>query len=345
MIMNNSLINDVDIASENESEQNMLDKWQHVFVAEMKQVDETIVSSTKSDVSLIPQIVGYIISSGGKRIRPILTIVCAKLCGYQDGDRHIKLAAAIEFFHTATLLHDDVVDESVLRRGVKTANEVWGNSVSVLVGDFLLGKAFEFLARDGSIEILRILSEASVIITQGEVKQLVQISDINTSKDTYLDIIASKTAALFVAACQVGAIIAEQDKKKEEALRCYGEFLGVAFQIIDDALDYSAVQEKLGKTIGDDFRESKVTLPVILAYEQSDDEERLFWERVVCGQQNDDDFDRAKEIINKYKILDQSVELAKKYSDKAVECLDMFDECDEKNALIDLLKFSVNRPF
>ncbi len=323
--------------------QNALDKWSGLFAEELQAVDAKILYDTQSEASLIPQIVGHIIASGGKRIRPILTILCAKLCGYDAGDRHINLAAAIEFFHTATLLHDDVVDESDLRRGVKTANNIWGNAPSVLVGDFLLGKAFQILAQDGSIKILRILSDTSAIITEGEVKQLIQISDITTSREKYLEIIASKTAALFTAACQVGAIITDENQEKEGALRDFGQSLGVAFQIVDDALDYSSKEEQLGKTIGDDFREGKVTLPVILAYAQGTEEEREFWQRTIEEGQDEKDLEKAIALINKHNIILQVTDIAEEYVNKAVQSLQIFKPCREKQALEDLLRFSVSR--
>lgn len=251
-------------------QQDMLAKWRHLFAEELARVDRVILKMTENETILIPQMVQHILKAGGKRLRPILTIMSAKLCGY-EGERHIQLAAAIELLHTATLLHDDVVDESHLRRGVDTANEVWGNAASVLVGDYLLGKAFQLMARDGSIEVLLLLSDSSAIITEGEIKQLIAANDIGTNRDEYLDIIESKTAQLFAAACHVGALVSEQPEQ-EQTLDDFGRYLGVAFQIADDALDYSAKQEALGKTIGDDFREGKVTLPVILAYERGNKE-------------------------------------------------------------------------
>ena len=262
---------------------NALDKWRHIFASEISDVDKIILEMTKSKASLIPQLVGHIISSGGKRIRPILTVLSAKMCRY-EGRSHLDLAACIEFIHTATLLHDDVVDESKLRRGKDTANTVWGNQASVLVGDFLLSKSFQLMARVGSLRVYELLSNTSAIITEGEVKQLMSVSCIDTSEEDYIDIITSKTAQLFAAACQVGAMVADRPDKEEKALSDFGTNLGIVFQIVDDALDYSAKQEELGKTIGDDFREGKVTLPIILAYRNGSDEQRKFLEKVIEGR-------------------------------------------------------------
>jgi octaprenyl-diphosphate synthase len=237
------------------------------------------------------------------------------------------------------------VDESMLRRGESTANAVWGNAPSVLVGDFLLGKAFQMLALDGSIDVLRVLSDTSAIITEGEVKQLMQVSDVTTTRETYLDIIESKTAALFVAACEVGAMVADRNEQERAALRDFGRYLGVAFQIVDDALDYAASQESLGKTVGDDFREKKVTLPLILAYEQGNAEDREFWRRVIKHDQTDTDLHHAIALMGKGNILKQTFEVAQSYAQRGAECLDVFADGQEKQALIELLEFSVNRPY
>ena len=323
---------------------NAMEKWRPLFAQELAQVDAFILGHTQSEAELIPSIVQHIIASGGKRIRPILTLLSSQLCGY-EGERHIHLAAAIELFHTATLLHDDVVDESELRRGMNTANVLWGNAPSVLVGDFLLGKAFQMLAQDGSIDVLRVLSDTSAVITEGEVKQLMQISDVTTSKETYLDIIASKTAALFMAACEVGAMVAGRSANEQAQLREFGRYLGVAFQMVDDALDYSAVQETLGKTVGDDFREGKVTLPLILAYEQGTKQERAFWARAVAGEKTPADLQRAIELIAAHDVLSQTFDVAKEYAAKAAQCLDVFADVPAKQALLDMLSFSVNRPY
>ncbi len=330
--------------SEESLSSNILDKWRGLFVGELKRVDGIILAITENEAALIPQIVQHILASGGKRLRPVLTILSGKLCGY-EGSRHVQLAAAIELLHTATLLHDDVVDESKLRRGVDTANNVWGNAASVLVGDYLLGKAFQLMARDGSIKVLEILSDASSVITEGEVKQLMAAGDITTTQEAYTDIIARKTAQLFAAACRVGAVVAERPEAEERALESFGRYLGVAFQIADDALDYSATQERLGKTIGDDFREGKVTLPVILAYARGDAAEKLFWERVIGGEQREGDLARAVEYIQRHNALPDTMGCAREYAGKAAAALEIFPVSEIKTALLELLEFSVSRPY
>ena len=234
---------------------------------QLNAVNACILEKMQSSVDLIPQIAGYLVSLGGKRLRPLLTMASAELCGY-EGTRHIQLAACVEFIHTATLLHDDVVDESVLRRGMSTANALWSNKASVLVGDFLFSRAFELMVKDGSLDVLQILSKASSTIAEGEVLQLTSSHALGLSQETYLQIIGAKTARLFSAATEVGAVVAEADDSIRKAFACFGHSLGIAFQLMDDVLDYTADQEKLGKTVGDDFREGKVTLPVILAYEK-----------------------------------------------------------------------------
>ena len=246
-----------------------------LIAEDMKSVNRLIISHMNSEVELIPQLASHIVAAGGKRLRPMLTLGAAKMCSYQ-GDRSIALAACVEFIHTATLLHDDVVDASDLRRGKSSANILFGNQASVLVGDFLFSRAFQMMVADGSIKVLKILSHASSVIAEGEVLQLTTTNNTGTGENTYLDVIKSKTAQLFAAACQVGAIVAERPSIDESALETYGMNLGIAFQLIDDVLDYSASQLSLGKTIGDDFREGKVTLPVILAFRRGNDEERKY---------------------------------------------------------------------
>ena len=248
--------------------------------ADPEAVNRTIIARMDSPVALIPQLAGYLVASGGKRLRPMLTLAAAQLCG-AEGQRQVELAACVEFIHTATLLHDDVVDESDLRRGQASANAVWGNKASVLVGDFLLSRAFELMVADGSLRILEILSHASAVIAEGEVLQLSTANDTDTDEAAYLQVIEAKTARLFAAACQIGAVIPGRPAVEEMALEQYGLNLGIAFQLIDDVLDYAAAQETLGKTVGDDFHEGKITLPVILAFRRGDGAERAFWRRVV----------------------------------------------------------------
>ena len=272
--------------------------------SDMDRVNQTIVPNMQSDVALIPQLAGYLIASGGKRLRPLLTLASARLCGLTQGDEAINLATSVEFIHTATLLHDDVVDDSSLRRGAASANAVWGNKASVLVGDFLYSRAFQLMVADRNLATLKTLADASAVIASGEVAQLTTANDLGTNHRDYLDVIEAKTAALFAAACQVGAEAARAPEAEIEALRTYGHNLGMAFQLIDDALDYSADQEKLGKSVGDDFAEGKVTLPVLLAYEQGDADEQDFWRRTIERlDQNDGDLDRAKALIARHDAI------------------------------------------
>ena len=249
-----------------------LDGLTNLVADDLRDVNELIIRYMDSPVVLIPQLASHLVAAGGKRLRPVLTLASAKMCGYADGNRHIALAACVEFIHTATLLHDDVVDESGLRRGLASANAVFGNKASVLVGDFLFSRSFELMVEDGSLDVLRILSHASSVIAEGEVLQLITSNDTETSETAYLDVIRAKTAQLFAAACRIGAVVAERPRVEEEALETYGMNLGIAFQLIDDVLDFSAEQAKLGKTVGDDFREGKITLPIILAFRRGDNE-------------------------------------------------------------------------
>jgi octaprenyl-diphosphate synthase len=310
---------------------------------DMVKVNQIILRHMQSSVELIPQLAGHIVAAGGKRLRPMLTLAAAKLCNYQ-GERHCALAATVEFIHTATLLHDDVVDESDLRRGRATANAVWGNQPSVLVGDFLFSRAFQLMVADGSLRVLDILSTASAVIAEGEVLQLVTSNDTATSEQAYLDVISGKTAALFAAACQVGAVVADRPKVEEEALKSYGRALGIAFQLIDDVLDYNAQQAKLGKTVGDDFREGKITLPVILAYRRGDAAEREFWVRCLERlEQTDEDLPRAMELLEKHGALKDSVGRAEHYGAMARDALGIFADGPIKRALVELVDFCIHR--
>ena len=282
---------------------------------------------------------------GGKRLRPMLTLGAAALCGYA-GDRHIKLAACVEFIHTATLLHDDVVDESGLRRGQETANTVWGNQASVLVGDFLFSRSFQLMVTDGSLHVLKILSDASAIIAEGEVQQLITTNDTTTSETAYLEVIQSKTAELFAAAARIGAVVADRPKKEEEALTSYGANLGIAFQLVDDALDYSARQAQLGKTVGDDFSEGKITLPVILAFRRGSEADRKFWNRTLGElEQVDGDLEQAQELILKYGTLDDTISRAQHYAAIARDALGLFSDGEPKRALTEVVDFCVEREF
>lgn len=312
---------------------------------DLKAVNEMIVRRMHSPVALIPQLAGHIIAAGGKRLRPILTLAAARLCGYA-GRRHIALAACVEFIHTATLLHDDVVDSSELRRGLASANAVWGNKTSVLVGDFLFARSFELMVEDGSLEVLAILSHASSVIAEGEVAQLVTANDTETGETAYMDVIKAKTAQLFAAACQIGAVVADRPRVELEALESYGLNLGIAFQLIDDVLDYSAKQAKLGKTVGDDFNEGKITLPVVLAFRRGSEAERAFWRRTLEDlDRKEGDFEKAVDLMKRYKALDDTVERARHYGAIARDALGIFADGPEKEALTELIDFSIVRAY
>jgi len=321
-----------------------LDLLSALLESDMKNVNTVILARMQSSVPLIPQLAGYLIAGGGKRIRPLLTLACTRLYG-ETGPRPYGLAAAVEFIHTATLLHDDVVDESARRRGKDAANLVFGNQASVLVGDFLFSRAFQLMTEDGSLDVLRILSNASAIIAEGEVMQLAAANDLQTGMDQYLKIISAKTAALFAAACEIGPIIAGRPAQAE-AMRTYGLNLGIAFQIADDLLDYSARSETLGKTAGDDFREGKLTAPVLLALAHADEEERAFWQRTLGDKdQQPEDFARALNIIKRHDALTDSLSLARQYGDKARNALAGAPEGPIAPLLGDLIDYTIERAF
>ena len=323
-----------------------LDVLTELTKSDMQRVNQVIMTRMQSPVALIPQLAGHLIASGGKRLRPMLTLATAALCGY-SGDRHIPLAACIEFLHSATLLHDDVVDESRLRRGNETANVLWGNQASVLVGDFLFSRAFQVMTDDGSLDVLRLLSGTSAVLAEGEVLQLITSNDVDTGEDSYLQVISAKTAVLFAAACQIGAIVAARPKPEEEALESFGRNLGIAFQLADDALDYSAKQATLGKSVGDDFREGKITLPVILAYRRSDAEERNFWRRTLeqVDRQEDGDLERAIGLMTKYDALADTLTRARHYGAMAKDALRLFAPSPMRDALTGIVDFSIDRAF
>ena len=316
-----------------------------IVAEDMALVNQLILKRMESPVALIPQLAGHVISAGGKRLRPMLTLASAKLCGYH-GERHITLATCIEFIHTATLLHDDVVDESKLRRGLETANSVWGNQASVLVGDFLFSRSFELMVEDGSVKVMGILSSASARLAEGEVMQLLTANDTETGESAYLEVIKAKTAKLFAASCRLGAIVADRPNVEEEGLEAFGMNLGVAFQLIDDVLDYSAKQATLGKTVGDDFQEGKITLPVILAFRRGDNEERKFWRRTLGNlEQNENDLERAIALMQKHNALDDTVDRARHYGAMARDSLGIFPTSETKDALISLIDFCIERPY
>ena len=314
------------------------------LVAEdMGAVNRIILDKAISDVELIPQLAHHLIDSGGKRLRPMLTIASAKLCGY-TGSGHVPLAAAVEFMHTATLLHDDVVDDSDFRRGKKAARILWGNQASVLVGDFLLGQAFRMMVDVGSLPGLKILSNAAAVIAEGEVMQLAAAKNTSTTEDEYLAIINAKTAALFSAATEVGGAIANRPVEEQAALKSYGKSLGIAFQLVDDALDYSGDSAKLGKAVGDDFREGKITLPVILSFRRGSDEERAFWRRTLTDAEiRDGDLEHAMGLMRKHKAIEATLERARYYGSVARDALATFRDSQPKKAMLDVVEFCIAR--
>ncbi|HLG86007.1 MAG TPA: polyprenyl synthetase family protein [Alphaproteobacteria bacterium] len=312
---------------------------------EMAQVNRIIVDRMQSPVALIPQLAGYIVAAGGKRLRPLLTLASARLCGYA-GSRHHKLAAAVEFIHTATLLHDDVVDESERRRGQHSANALFGNQASVLVGDFLFSRSFELMVEDGSIDVLRILSRASAIIAEGEVMQLATSNNLDTSEAEYLAVVTAKTAALFAAACEIGAVVADRPTSDAEALHAFGLNFGIAFQIVDDVLDYSAREALLGKTVGDDFREGKLTLPVVYAIERGNDIERAFWRRTLeQSVQREGDLEHATALIARHRGFVSALELARAHGGRARAALKSLPTSPLRTTLDALVEFCLDREF
>ena len=311
--------------------------------SDMEATNQAIVQRMDSPVALIPQLAAHIVAAGGKRIRPLLTLAAARLCGYQ-GMRHVQLAACVEFIHTATLLHDDVVDESLLRRGLSSANAVFGNKASVLVGDFLFARAFQLMVADGSLRVLEILSHAAATIAEGEVLQLVTQHDLSTPRDRYLDVIRGKTAALFIAACQVGAVVAERPAAEERALADYGANLGMAFQLVDDALDYAADQAALGKTVGDDFREGKVTLPVLAAYQAGGAQDQAFWRRTIEeSEQAEADLDHALLLIKRTGAIRTTLDAAVGFAEDAKAALGVFAPSPLREALLGVADYTVSR--
>ena len=316
-----------------------------LVAADMNQVNRVILARMQSDVPLIPELAGHLIAGGGKRMRPMLTLACARLADYQ-GDRHHRLAACVEFIHTATLLHDDVVDGSGLRRGRRTANIIWGNPASVLVGDFLFSRAFELMVEDGSVRVLRILSGASAIIAEGEVNQLTAQRRIDTGEDRYLAIIGAKTAALFAAASRIAAVVAEKDERVERAFDDYGRNLGIAFQLVDDAIDYASDEATMGKAAGDDFRDGKVTLPVILAHARGSEADRTFWKDAMEGRRaSDEDLAHAIRLLNDSGAMDDTLARARLYARRAIDALAAFPAGQPKSALIEAAEFAVARVY
>jgi len=322
-----------------------LDPMIQLVAADLNHVNSVILDRMQSQVSLIPELAGHLISGRGKRMRPMLTLASARLLDY-GGTRHHKLAAAVEFIHTATLLHDDVVDGSGLRRGRRTANIIWGNPASVLVGDFLFSRSFELMVEDGSLKVLRILSRASAVIAEGEVDQLTAQRRVETTEDHYLGIISAKTAALFAAACRIAAVVAERDEEVEAALDSYGRNLGIAFQLIDDVIDYASDAETMGKGVGDDFRDGKVTLPVILAYARGSEAERRFWREAMEGSRTaDEDLARATRLLRDTRALDDALARARTYGQRAIDALGPFPAGKARAAMTEAVQFAISRAY
>jgi len=309
-------------------------------------VEEKIKNKLTSEVDLVQKISDYHIETGGKRLRALLTLGSSKLCGYLKGGRDINLAACVELIHGATLLHDDVIDNCDVRRGKKTTNVIWGNQSSILAGDYLLSRCFEMMVEDGNLEILKLLSSTSAKIAQGEILQLQHKGEVDMLEETYLNIISSKTAVLFSAATKVGAILAERNNKEKEALEFYGKNLGLTFQIADDTLDYNSEINVFGKKIGNDFYEGKITLPIILLFQQANDSEREKLENIFNKKiRSEDDFSDVFKLIFKYKIISQCYKKADHFINLASNSLSIFKNTEEKNILENLTSFSIERSF
>ncbi len=323
-----------------------VDRLHGFLAADMAMADRVIHERAGSSITLIPDLARHLIDSGGKRLRPLLTLAAARLCGY-EGRHHIDLAAAVEFIHTATLLHDDVVDTSTLRRGKVAANIVWGNKPTILVGDFLFSRAFQLMVEAGSLRVLDILANASTVIAEGEVLQLKSANNLGTRESDYLNVVSAKTAALFAAACRSRRHDCRRTPAHlASAFHVYGQNLGIAFQLIDDALDYSGRQAQMGKSVGDDFREAKVTLPVILAHERADEEARRFWGRVIeSGLQQEGDLKRAIAYVEETGAIRETRARARRYSETACEALTTLPSSPLRNALLDVAEFCVGRAY
>ena len=309
-------------------------------------VEEKIKNKLTSEVDLVQKISDYHIKTGGKRLRALLTLGSSKLCGYLKGGRDINLAACVELIHGATLLHDDVIDNGDIRRGKKTTNVIWGNQSSILAGDYLLSRCFEMMVEDGNLEILKLLSSTSAKIAQGEILQLQHKGEVDMLEETYLNIISSKTAVLFSAATKVGAILAERNNKEKEALEFYGKNLGLTFQIADDTLDYNSNINLFGKNIGNDFYEGKITLPIILLFQQANDSEKKQLENIFNKNiRSENDFSDVLKLISKYKIISKCYKKAEHFINLASNSLSIFKDTGEKKILENLTSFSLERSF
>ena len=308
--------------------------------------EEKIKLKLNSDVELVQKMTNYHIKTGGKRLRALLTLGSAKLCGYSKGSRDVNLAACVELIHSATLMHDDVIDEGIIRRGKETLNEIWGNHSSVLIGDYLLSRCFEMMVEDGNIEVLKLLSSTSSKIAQGEVLQLQHKGEVDMLEETYLKIISAKTAELFAASTKVGAILSDVDNKEKDALEFYGRNLGLTFQIADDTLDYNSELKMFGKTVGQDFFEGKITLPIILLFQKLDLIEKENLKKIFRKEIRDkDDFEKTISLIKKYKIIEECYQKAQHYINLASNALTVFEESKEKNIFKNLTSFSLARNF
>ena len=312
----------------------------------LEQVNQQIKYKLASEVNLIHKMTSYHLKSGGKRIRPLLTLGSAKLCGYKDGNRDVNLAACVEIIHNATLLHDDVIDDSDLRRGIKTSNYIWGNQSSIVVGDYLFTRCFEMMVEDGYPEVLKLLSSTSSKIAQGEVLQLEHKGEIDILEETYFNIINLKTASLFAAATKVGACIADRSKKEKDALESYGRNLGIAFQIADDALDYYSTKTIFGKEIGKDFFEGKITLPIIFLCQKANKDEKLYLEKIFRkNNRSKAEFNETQNLIKKYNSINSCFKCAEHFINISYNALNIFGPSKEKTILQNLTSYSLERPF
>ena len=312
----------------------------------LNKVENLVQKKLKSDVSLIEKMTNHHLNSGGKRLRALLTLGSAKLTGYKENGRDINLAACVELIHSATLLHDDVIDESKLRRGSHTTNSIWGNQSSILVGDYLLSRCFEMMVEDGDLEVLKLLSSTSAKIAQGEVMQLQHKGEADLLEETYLDIISLKTASLFSAATKTGACLSQSNEKEKKALESYGKNLGLAFQIADDALDYYAKEKLFGKEIGKDFFEGKVTLPLISIFQKGNDKEKKFLAEIMKkDKRTEEDFSETLALIFKYKAVETSLKKAEYFVNVSYDALAIFPDSEDKRILQNLTSFSLNRSF
>ncbi len=309
-------------------------------------VDERIEQKLQSNVDLVKKMSSYHLSTGGKKLRALITLGSSKLCGYYKGSRDVNFAACVELIHSATLMHDDVIDNGEIRRGKKTLNKIWGNQSSILVGDYLLSRCFEMMVEDGNLEILKLLSSTSALISQGEILQLQHKGDVDMLEETYLKIISNKTAALFLAAAKIGSIITEKENKYKDALESYGKNLGLTFQIADDTLDYNSDLKIFGKNIGNDFFEGKVTLPIILLFQKiNDNEKKILKDFFIKETRTEDDLKKVLELIKNNNIINECYNKAEHYISLASNSLNIFENSNEKDILKNLTSFSLERNF